>query len=74
MGTDRALHKQRGIADCSGHNTAKPTKLTVLLEFQVLTYLVPGAVYLYFTAQFFFVTTYLHEESSPPAGYPPPPS
>ncbi|KAL3184635.1 hypothetical protein MRX96_005968 [Rhipicephalus microplus] len=44
--------------------------LTTLLQFQVLTYLMPGAVCPYFTARIPSATTYLREESSPPAGHP----
>ncbi|KAL3196697.1 hypothetical protein MRX96_045122 [Rhipicephalus microplus] len=70
-GPDQVLLKQQGITDFSGHNTAEPTLLTALLQFQVLTYLVPGAVCPYFTAQIPSGTTHLREESSPPAGHPP---
>ncbi|KAL3213503.1 hypothetical protein MRX96_035334 [Rhipicephalus microplus] len=44
--------------------------LTTLLQFQVLTYLVPGVIFPYFTTQIPSGTTYLHEESCPPAGHP----
>ncbi|XP_070378999.1 mucin-4-like [Dermacentor albipictus] len=66
-----AQYKQQGIADYTGHNTARTTMFTTLLTFQVLTYLIPEPVCPSLTAESPPGTAYLHETSSPPTPLPP---